>query len=603
MKQFFKFFFAALLALVVGGGILMMIFFGILGAFSSSMKSLFESDKVVEVSSTKNKNKEILVIDLNQSYNELQYLDIMSIFDKSNKGNLGLIETIATIKAAKEDATIKGIYLKGNGNANGLATSQQLRDALVDFKTSGKFIVTYAESYGQSDYYLASVADSVFLHPMGEVEIKGMASQIMFFKGALDKLEVKPEIFYCGQFKSATEPFRMDKMSDPNRKQLAAIQADVWDVYLNAFAEKTKLSKEALQNIANTYAIRTAQDALNYNVIDGIKYKDELESKLKTMVNADAKLDVPYVSIQEYAKTVKSSNNKDEIAILVAEGNIIDGTANSNEPTIASDDIIKEIRKVRDNDNIKAVVLRINSGGGSALASENIHRELLKLREKKPYVVSMGDYAASGGYYIAANADSIYASPNTITGSIGVFGMMFSTKDLFKNKLGLTYDTEKNAPFADFPTLSRSFTDEEKVIIQSGVDSVYALFKRRVSEGRKLEVNYVDSVGQGRIWTGTQALKLGLVDALGSLDRAVNGVAAIAGLNNYKVVTYPKQDNQLSNILKMVNVTSVKEHITQEIALQNELGAAYSFYKMLFSTPKVKGAQVYMMMPFLMNMN
>ncbi len=327
--------------------------------------------------------------------------------------------------------------------------------------------------------------------------------------------------------------------------------------------------------------------------------KDELESLLLKATGKNETDKLPLVGVSDYNKSIKSSTNSDKIALLVAEGAIVDGSSSSNKAEIASDDFIKEIRSIRDNDAIKAVVIRVNSPGGSALASENIHRELKALRAKKPYVVSMGDYAASGGYYIAAAADSIYAMPTTLTGSIGVFGMMFSTRDLMKNKLGITNDVEKNTVYGDFPNMSRPFTDNEKQIIQSGVDSVYALFKRRVAEGRKMSVENVDSIGQGRIWSGVKGLELGLVDALGGLDRAFAGVAALANLNNYAVVVYPQQKDQISQIFKMINSNSVSEQLMQDVALFKEFGPAYEFYKMMQNAPPNK-LNVYAMMPFVM---
>ncbi|OJU75955.1 MAG: signal peptide peptidase SppA [Bacteroidetes bacterium 47-18] len=602
MKQFLKYFLAALLALFVGGAVLMIVFFSILGAFTKTFTQGLSAGDKPAVTVTAGA-REILFLDLTKSYNELANVDYLGLLlNKGSMNSVGLVDVLHAISEAKTDDKIKGLYIKSGSGANGLASLEQIRDAIKDFKTSGKFVVTYAESYSQTDYYTASVADSIYVHPMGGVEIKGLASTIMFFKGALDKLEVKPEIFYCGQFKSATEPFRLDRMSEPNRKQLAAMQADVWQEFVKAFSEKTGKTEEEINQIARTYALRTPEDAVNYKFVNGIKYKDEVENVLKQLTGKEDKDEVPFIALGEYVAGIKRSVNKDEIAVLVAEGNIIDGKSSSSAPVIASEDIIEEIRKIRDNDNIKGVVIRVNSGGGSALASENIHRELLLLRAKKPYVVSMGDYAASGGYYIAAHADSIYAMPTTITGSIGVFGMMFSTRDLMKNKLGLTTDTEKNAPYADFPTLARDFTAEERVIIQSSVDSTYARFKQRVADGRKMSVARVDSIGQGRIWTGTEAVKNGLVDALGGLERAVSGVAGIANVNNYKIVTYPKADNNLSSLLRIMNATSISEAVLKDLNIQKEWGNAYQFYSMLLqSHTQQNGLQQYMYLPFQVN--
>lgn len=597
MKQFFKYFFASFLAIIIGGMILFAAFFAIVNMITSSFSKMSEIEKVDPEYSN---SKEVLVVDINENINELKQTNILNFITTGKDNGVGLYEMIDAIKQAKEDNTIKGIYIKANGTPNGFASLQQIRDAVKDFKSSGKFVYAFGESMSQMDYFVASVADSIYVHPMGGVEIKGLATTISFFKGALDKLEVKPEIFYCGQFKSATEPFRMEKMSEPNRQQLNAIQKDYWSVIVSAIAERTKTDSSTIHNWANNYTIDNVTTAKNFNIINGVKYKDELEALILNSTGKKLTDKLPLVSISDYYKTKNAGNNADQIAILVAEGSIIDGSSKSNSPEIAADDIIKEIRKIRDNDQIKGVVIRVNSPGGSASASENIHRELLALKAKKPYVVSMGDYAASGGYYIAAGADSIYAMPSTLTGSIGVFGMMFSTRDLMKNKLGITTDVEKNAPYADFPTLNRPFTDREKQIIQSGVDTVYALFKRRVAEGRKLDIAYVDSVGQGRIWSGIKGLELGLVDALGGMDRALEGVASLANVNNYKVVMYPQQKDQFSQIFKMINANSVSEELIKESELYVEFGPAYQFYKMISSAPKNK-MNIYALMPFSMN--
>lgn len=596
MKQFFKYFFASFLAIIIGGMILFAAFFAIVNMITSSFSKISEVEKIEPEYSN---SKEVLVLDINQNINELKQTNILNFITTGKDNGVGLYDIIDAIKEAKDDKSIKGLYIKANGTPNGFATLQQLRDAVKDFKSSGKFVYAFGESMSQMDYFVASVADSIFVHPMGGVEIKGLASTISFYKGALDKLEVKPEIFYCGEFKSATEPFRLEKMSEPNRKQLNAIQADYWAVIVNAIAERTKADSATIHNWANNYTIDNVTTAKELNVIDGVKYKDELEALILNATGKNATDKLPLVSISDYYKSKKSSGNSDQIAILVAEGNIIDGSSNNTTPEIAADDIIKEIRKIRDNDHIKAVVIRVNSPGGSALASENIHRELLALKAKKPYVVAMGDYAASGGYYIAAGADSIYAMPSTLTGSIGVFGMMFSTRDLMKNKLGITTDVEKNAPYADFPTLSRPFTERERVIIQSGVDTVYALFKRRVAEGRKMDVAYVDSVGQGRIWSGTKALELGLVDALGGLDRALAGASKLANLNNYKVVLYPQQKDQFSQIFKMINANSVSETLLKETELYQELGPAFHFYQLMKNSNNNR-LNIYALMPFAM---
>lgn len=595
MKQFFKYFLASLLAILFGGALLFSVFFMILSAITSSFKEIGSSinkEKEDAIAS-----KEILVVDLGQTYNEIGRADIMSIFSGQTDQNVGLYDLTAAIKEAKEDSNIKGLYIKTGNVGNAFATLEQIRAAIKDFKSSGKFVVAYGESMGQSDYYVASAADSVYIHPMGQVEIKGLASTLTFFKGAMDKFSVKADIFYCGQYKSATEPFRMNKMSDQNRAQIAAMQNDYWSEMTKAIAEFTKADSTTIYNWANNYTLENANLALANKVITGIKYKDEVEATLRQLTNKKDDQKVPFITANTYAASAKFKTSNRNIAILVAEGNIIDGSSNSNTPEIASDDFIKEIRKIKNNDAIKAVVIRVNSGGGSALASENILRELNELRKKKPYVVSMGDYAASGGYYIASAADSIYAMPTTITGSIGVFGMLFSATGLLEDKVGVTFDTEKNATYADFPNMTRAFTPRERELIQNGVDTVYAMFKRRVAEGRDMTVAYVDSVGQGRIWTGTQALKLGLVDALGGLDRAIAGAAKIAGLEQYNVAVYPESDDQFSKLLKMVSSANISEQMMEEMAQYQNLGSAYNLFKFVKNAPKNK-VQTYMYLPF-----
>lgn len=592
MKQFFKFFFASLLAMVVAGIIFFAAFFAIIGAISGSIAKGVKSEETVMP-----KNNSILYVDLTQKYNELGESNSLALFTGGAVQSSGLHDLLKSIAHAKTDDNIKGIYLKAGGSPNGWATAQQMRDALKDFKQSKKFIYAYGDYIPQADYFIASVADSIFINPLGSVEIKGLASQITFFKGALDKLNVQPQIFYCGQFKSATEPFRMDKMSDPNRKQLASIQKDVWNEMLLAISEHTQFDTSVINSWAKNGTIQNAHDALNYKLADGVKYKDEVEQLLRQQTGLEEKDKIRFTKVSDYARTVISKPNDNQIAILVAQGEIVDGSSKGSEQ-IASDDFIKEIRKVRDNDKIKAVVLRVNSPGGSALASEVILRELQLMQQKKPMVVSMGDLAASGGYYIACQADSIFALPNTITGSIGVFGMMFNTQAFFNQKLGITFDTEKNAPHADFPNMTRTMTDQEKKFIQNSIDTIYNTFKHRVATGRKMSMEQVDSIGQGRIWTGRQGVGNGLVDAIGGLDRALSSVAAIAKLKDYRVVTYPVAEDKLEKLMRMVQNNSINEKILAEQFLEKEFGKEYRWFRILRTMQEQKN-HIWMMMPFI----
>jgi protease IV len=475
-----------------------------------------------------------------------------------------------------------------------------LQYALLDFRESGKFIYAYGEKITQGAYFAATAADSIFLNPVGDIELKGFATILSFFKGTLDKLEVQPEIFYAGKFKSATEPFRTDKMSEPNRMQIRAFQEDMWQEFVTAAAEYMGVGADTVDRLARSGAIQFPSDAVKYGVIDGTMYADEVETLLKKRTNRTGKEDLKMVSINEYCDAVKGLNNtgSDRIAVLLAEGDIVDGEQD-NDWQIASRTIREEIRKLRDNDKVKAVVLRVNSPGGSALASEVILRELKLLHERKPLIVSMGNYAASGGYYISTAADSIFAMPNTITGSIGVFGMLFNVGSMMKNKLGVTFDEEKNAPFADFPTAFRPLTPEEGQLMQRSIDTIYNQFKGHVAEGRRLSPEMVDSIAQGRVWTGTSALRIGLVDGLGGLDRAIGSAADKAKLTSYRVVTYPQPVDKLSTLMKRFN-NNTEAKAAIQAAMREELGTGYEWLDKLRSLQSMHG-RAQMAMPFVLN--
>jgi protease-4 len=470
---------------------------------------------------------------------------------------------------------------------------------LKDFKKSGKFIYAYGEVVPQKAYYLASVADSIFLNPAGFTEFYGLSSQIPFFKGTLEKLEVEPEIFYAGKFKSATEPFRCDKMSEPNKIQIRALQNEIWSEFITAVAEHTKTDTSAISLIAQKAAVQFPQEAVDHKLVDALHYVDEVENAVRNQTGQKTDEKIKYVAIDDYASNVRNSASKENdnrIAVLMAEGNISDGETN-DDFEIASKNLLDEIVKLRKNDKVKAVVLRVNSPGGSAIASEIILHELNLLKAKKPLIVSMGDVAASGGYYISSQADSIFALPNTITGSIGVFSMLFNSEKLMHNKLGITYDQVKTAPFADFPTVTRPMNDAEKLKMQTGVDSIYALFKRRVSAGRKLDVAMVDSIAQGRVWSGTEALKIGLVDGLGNLDRAIKSAAAKAKLKDYAVVTYPEPVDKLEKILKKFEKNSSAQ-ATLRAAVKEELGNNHLDWLKDMSRLMKNNGKVQMAMPF-----
>lgn len=591
MKQFFKMFFASLLGMIVASVIIVGLFIGAIVGIASKAVSKDSSEEVMI------KDNSVLMLDLSESFHEQGEDNSFSFMGNGGASEAGVYEIGKAMDAAAKDAKIKGLYIKLAPSPNSFATLQQIRAGILNFKKSGKFVYAYGESISQGALYVASAADSIFVNPAGDVELKGLVSNLTFFKNTLAKLEVEPEIFYAGKFKSATEPFRADKMSEPNRVQMAAIQSDIWSELIAALATHAKADTAGINSLAQTGAIQFPQDAMDHKLIEGVRYWDEVESMMKKKLNVKEEKDISFANLNEYAKNVKGSDAKDDrIAVIFAEGQIKDGTSTSDYE-ITDQDMAKTIRSVRNNDKIKAVVLRINSPGGSARASEIILRELQLLHQKKPIVVSMGDVAASGGYYIACAADSIFAMPTTITGSIGVFSMMFNTEKLLTNKLGITFDQVKNAPYADFPNATRKMNVTEAAMMQRGVDSIYALFKRRVANGRKMTEENVDSIAQGRVWTGTAAQRIGLVDGLGDLERAVKSAAAIAKIKDFEVRTYPERVDKLRSFMKKFKGGGVSAQEAVANAVIKELGTNAKDLVKLKSLQDMSG-RVMMLLPF-----
>jgi protease-4 len=471
------------------------------------------------------------------------------------------------IAFAKGDSAIKGIYIKCEENANGFAASEEIRNAIIDFKQSKKFVIAYGDVISQKAYYVANVADKVYCNPQGTMEWKGMATTLMFLKGTLEKLEIEPQIFYAGKFKSATEPLRAYQMSEPNRLQTSVYIGDLYSRMLVAAAAKSGLDTARLHNLANTGAIQTASQAVANHLIDAVKYDDEVKDEIIAHTKSDPAAKINFVSLGKYAKaTDYKEGNGSKIAVIFAEGEITDGKGQDDQ--IGSDQFRNLIRKARLNKDIKAIVVRVNSPGGSALASEEIWREITIAKKVKPVVVSFGDVAASGGYYISCNADSIFAQPNTITGSIGVFGIIPNMKKFFNNKLGITFDGVKTGPFADMPSANRPLNDVEKVFVQNMIDTIYNTFKNRVVQGRKLSPAIVDSIAQGRVWTGQRALQLGLVDRLGSINDAIHCAAGMAKLETFTLKEYPEKKNFFEKIFNKYENDVKEKSIKEEIGVE-----------------------------------
>lgn len=512
------------------------------------------------------------------------------------KSILGINDILADLNKAAKDDNIKGILLDLSNLSTGMGLAEELRQKLTDFKASGKFIYAYGEVMTQKAYYIASVADSVFVNPRGVVLLKGFSTELTFFKESLDKLGIEPEVFYAGNFKSATEPIRYTKMSEYNRLQIRELLNGYQKNYLETIAEARRIPFAEITDIVDKLLIQTAEDAKKYRIVDDLLYIDQVRSRLCQRIGIDADKDLQLLSLKEYHSSAPSSDKtyKDKVAVLFAEGDIVDGKGDDS--NIASEDYIKAIRKLRDDKNLKALVLRVNSGGGSSLASDLILRELDLLQQKGiPVVVSMGDVAASGGYYIAAHADTIVAQNNTVTGSIGVFGLTAELDNFYREKLGFTFDTVKTSRHSDFPLspiINRDYTDEEKSIIQAGVNRIYEDFLKIVANGRNMTRDQVHEIAQGRVWRGQRAKEIGLVDVIGGLEDAVKLAAQKAGLpdGEYKTSNYPEQKSKWEQILGDF-MTQTKQDWVKE-----ELGEQYVYYKQLKGMLQLKGIQ--MRMPF-----
>ncbi len=555
MRGFFKSFFAALVALIVFTVIVVFVLIGIVGGLLSPGKPDIGA-------------KAILVVDLGQTYKEQPQDNPLSDLGSDDQYDVpGLYDVIRLLRHAKEDSAIKGIYVKCNTDPNGFGSNEEIRHALIDFKKSGKFVYAYGEMVSQKAYYVATAADKIYCNPKGDVEWKGFATQMVFLKGALQKLEIEPQIFYAGKFKSATEPLREDKMTDANRLQLTELLGDFYNRFLRSTAETRGIDTATLRKCVNESLIRRAQDALNYKLVDGLKYDDEVKDELRAKLNIDKHAYLNFVSLGKYAKGVSyKQTGKDKISLIYAEGDVVDGKGAREE--IGSETYRWLIRKARFDKDVKAIVLRVNSGGGSSLASENIWRELSLARKEKPVVVSFGDVAASGAYYLSCNADSIFAMPGTITGSIGVFAVIPNLQSFFKNKLGVTFDGVKTAPEADIMSIAKPLTSTERGYIQNEIDTIYHDFKTRVADGRKKDIGYIDSIAQGRVWSGTLGLSLGLVDRIGTLQEAIDCAARMAKTSDYRLVESPEPKSFLDRILggykKSAGMKAVKEEIGEE---------------------------------------
>jgi protease-4 len=572
MKSFFSSFFAALLAIVVFsiGGVMLLI--GFAAAFSSDVEVTVPTNAV-------------LVIDLNDTFTEKEVSDPFTELMNPGTGKVpSLTSVIGLIQHAKKDSNIKGIYIKCQQNANGYASSEELRKALVDFKKSNKFIFAYGETISQKGYWVGNVANQIYTHPQGGLEFSGFSLETVFLKGMLDKLDVEMQVFYAGKFKSATEPFRYTKMSDANKQQTGVWLNGLYDHFISSVASARQIAPEKLKVMANEAKIQSAQDALSNGLVDGLIYDDQLKKIMSKKLNGVKENDIPFVSIKDYAKSVPlRGTGAGKIAVVYADGDIVMGKGVKG--SIASDDFRMLLQKIRADESIDALVLRVNSPGGSALASDIIWREIELIKGKIPVIVSMGDVAASGGYYIASGADSIYADANTITGSIGVFTVIPNISGFMNNKLGISFDGVKTAQYADAPTVTRPLNTMEQKMLQSGVDSIYHTFKTRVAKGRKKSMDYVDSIAQGRVWLGSDAINVGLVDRIGTLNDALASAAKMAKLKGYSIKQYPESKSFLEDLIE-----DYKDYVKVK-SIESEIGASqWQIFQNLKTVQQMVGA-------------
>ncbi len=514
----------------------------------------------------------------------------MDIF--SEKKRVGLTDIINSIDAAKTDDNIKGISILNENTSLGLAQSKELREALIDFKKSGKFVMAYSNNYSQRDYYLNSVANTIYLNPAGDLDFKGLSTEVMFFKDLQEKSGIKMEVIRHGKYKSAVEPFLENKMSDANREQTTALLTSVWSSIIADISESRNITTERLNEIATGLLARTPEMAKANKLIDVIAYEDEYHNAIKKTLKVKADEDYNKISIVDYAQKIAttsvSSDSKNKIAIIYAQGEIQGGEGDVT--VIGEGSMRRSLEEARKNKDIKAVVLRVDSPGGSALTSELIWREIELTKKLKPVVVSMGNYAASGGYYIACNANKIFSEKNTITGSIGVFGVLPNFSQL-STRIGIHTEqvmTNENANYSPFVPINEKF----KAVTLEGVERVYKTFVSRVAEGRKMTFAQVDSIAQGRVWTGSEAIKIGLVDKIGNLNDAIKEAASLSKIKTYSTQNYPEYDKNFSDLFAQFPFAKSKEaFIIEEIGEEN-----YRIMQQIKKVQMQKGIQA--LMPF-----
>jgi protease-4 len=582
MRNFFASLFGALIGIFLA---FFLVFLLILGIVSSKMKN-FKEGKAESITTPS-----VLVMRLNHPIVERTPKSLNFSFgedkeDKSEKS--GLDDILVDIHHAATDNNIKGIFLNLSETLASPATLEAIRDELLKFKTSGKFIIANSAGYSQGSYYLASVSDKVYIYPDGDLLFKGLSAHVLFFKHALEKLGISIQVFRHGRFKSFVEPFILDKMSDANRLQTRMLVGSIWNTMLDGIGSSRHLTPAEMNKMADSMDIRTADDAVRFKLADASEYTDVVFKELREKMGVQEDKKIPTVGLDEYRKSFKvDKDDEGIIAVVFATGEIKEGEGD-DEGTLGSARIIRAIKNAASNDNVKAIVLRVNSPGGAVTPSDMIWREVTLAKKKKPFIVSMGDVAASGGYYISCAADKIVAEPTTITGSIGVFGIIPNAKELLNDKLGLSMDTVNTNAHSGAGSVAYPLEPSEQAVIQGVIEKIYNTFLTRVSDGRNIPVAMVDSIAQGRVWSGTDARKIGLVDTLGGLDVAISIAAKKANLTSYNIKELPAQLNPLRTLLKKYGMDEETK------ILKEELGEYYEPVMTISNSLKTQGIQARM---------
>ena len=596
---FWKTFWASLLASVLAGGIIIGVFVLILASMLAGIGEMFE------VKEFKVKENSVLHMKLNTEIGDYSKADFNPSTFQLNQ-QFGVVEILDALKLAKEDKKIKGLFIECSGIDAGFASVKEIRDGIEDFKSSGKFVMAYSDNFSTKAYYLSSVADEVYVFPSGMMQFLGLGAELVFIKGALEKLDIEMQIIRGSnnKFKSAVEPLMYTEMSEANRLQTEKYINALWDEVLNGIAASRNVKKSYLNMVADSVLIRRSGDAVDYKMADGIKYYDEILELLKEKAGTKEGKALELVSFKKYAikktrsKRTLAKLDKKNIAIIFAEGSIVDGVGQANE--IGGKSMSKMIREAREDKDIRAIVLRVNSPGGSAMASDQIWREVVKTKEAgKPIIVSMGDVAASGGYYISCSADRIFAQPNTITGSIGVFGIIPYTGKMFENKLGITFDRVQTNEHSII-SMNKKLSEQELQVVQGEVDNIYDDFISKVSEGRGISKTMVDSIGQGRVWAGTDAINIGLVDEFGGMLDAINYAADRAGIpsDSIAVQIYPKpKDDGLFEFLEALE--EMDEEKTElatyrHSAIETQLMDIYNYFRTVGMEKSIQARMPYM---------